>query len=67
LPAAEEGKPPERLSRLRLADLGHDWDFEFLEQREFVGEMLAGLREEVRALRRPPDRPTGGDGGPRNG
>src|SRR2546429_9047795 len=32
----------------------------------FVGEMLAGVREEVRALRRPPDRPTGGDGGPRD-
>ena len=30
----------------------------------FVGEMLAGVREEVRALRRPPDRLTGGDGGP---
>jgi len=31
----------------------------------FVGEMLAGVREEVRALRRPPDRSGGGDGGPR--
>jgi len=31
----------------------------------FVGEMLAGVREEVRAIRRPPDRPIGGDGGPR--
>jgi uncharacterized membrane protein len=32
----------------------------------FVGEMLAGVREEVRALRRPADRPTGGDGGPQD-
>jgi len=33
----------------------------------FVGEMLAGVREEVRALRGPPDRHHGGDGGPRDG
>jgi len=33
----------------------------------FVGEMLAGVREEVRGLRRAPERPTGGDGGLRDG
>ena len=32
----------------------------------FMGEVLAGQREEVRALRRPPDRRDGGDGGPRD-